>query len=103
METKNVLIKRSTLKSGQRYVITLVNFLLKLARHLNISSLVELLIFLQSVNFKAGNRLLFNFHSDGSNNEWGYKFKVSANITDFFLLFDLFHYALLRLWRWLQC
>ncbi|XP_020615974.1 zinc finger ZZ-type and EF-hand domain-containing protein 1-like isoform X2 [Orbicella faveolata] len=32
----------------------------------------------KSVNFKAGNRLLFNFHSDGSNNEWGYKFKVTA-------------------------
>lgn len=32
----------------------------------------------KSVNFKAGNRLLFNFHSDGSNNEWGYKFTVTA-------------------------
>ncbi|XP_078346247.1 zinc finger ZZ-type and EF-hand domain-containing protein 1-like isoform X2 [Oculina patagonica] len=32
----------------------------------------------KSVEFKAGNRLLFNFHSDGSNNEWGYKFKVTA-------------------------
>ncbi|XP_068674922.1 zinc finger ZZ-type and EF-hand domain-containing protein 1-like [Montipora foliosa] len=32
----------------------------------------------KSVNFKAGNRLLFNFHSDGSNNEWGYKFMVTA-------------------------
>ena len=41
-------------------------------------------IFLQSVNFKAGNRLLFNFHSDGSNNEWGYKFKVSTIIGNHF-------------------
>jgi len=41
-------------------------------------------IILQSVNFKAGNRLLFNFHSDGSNNEWGYKFKVRANFIDLF-------------------
>ncbi|XP_027043421.1 zinc finger ZZ-type and EF-hand domain-containing protein 1-like isoform X1 [Pocillopora damicornis] len=32
----------------------------------------------KSYTFKAGNRLLFNFHSDGSNNEWGYKFTVTA-------------------------
>ena len=44
---------------------------------LNLAILIQHLLFLQSVNFKAGNRLLFNFHSDGSNNEWGYKFTVS--------------------------
>ncbi|XP_065066167.1 zinc finger ZZ-type and EF-hand domain-containing protein 1-like isoform X1 [Rhopilema esculentum] len=32
----------------------------------------------QVVEFKAGQKLHFLFHSDGSNNEWGYKFKVSA-------------------------
>ncbi|XP_048575305.1 zinc finger ZZ-type and EF-hand domain-containing protein 1 isoform X2 [Nematostella vectensis] len=31
-----------------------------------------------TLQFKAGNRLLFYFHSDGSNSEWGYKFKVTA-------------------------
>ncbi|XP_031567894.1 zinc finger ZZ-type and EF-hand domain-containing protein 1-like [Actinia tenebrosa] len=30
------------------------------------------------IQFKAGDRLLFYFHSDGSNSEWGYKFKVTA-------------------------
>lgn len=44
---------------------------------LNLAILIQNFLFLQSVNFKAGNRLLFNFHSDGSNNEWGYKFTVS--------------------------
>lgn len=28
--------------------------------------------------FKAGPRLQFLFHSDSSNNEWGYKFTVTA-------------------------
>lgn len=43
----------------------------------NLAILIQHFVFLQNVNFKAGNRLLFNFHSDGSNNEWGYKFTVS--------------------------
>jgi len=30
------------------------------------------------VTFKAGPRLQFLFHSDSSNNEWGYKFTVTA-------------------------
>ncbi|KAK3717323.1 hypothetical protein QZH41_011553, partial [Actinostola sp. cb2023] len=30
------------------------------------------------IHFKAGDRLLFYFHSDGSNSEWGYKFTVTA-------------------------
>ena len=29
------------------------------------------------VTFKGGHRLQFLFHSDSSNSEWGYKFKVS--------------------------
>ncbi|XP_033924712.1 zinc finger ZZ-type and EF-hand domain-containing protein 1 [Melopsittacus undulatus] len=32
----------------------------------------------QKVTFKAGPRLQFLFHSDSSNNEWGYKFSVTA-------------------------
>ena len=36
-----------------------------------------------SLSIKAGVRLQFLFHSDGSNNEWGYKFKVSASTTIF--------------------
>ena len=31
-----------------------------------------------NVTFKGGHRLHFLFHSDSSNNEWGYKFKVIA-------------------------
>ena len=34
----------------------------------------------QTVFFKAGQKLHFLFHSDGSNNEWGYKFKVEILI-----------------------
>lgn len=30
------------------------------------------------MTFKAGPRLQFLFHSDSSNNEWGYKFTVTA-------------------------
>lgn len=30
------------------------------------------------MTFKAGPRLQFLFHSDSSNNEWGYKFCVTA-------------------------
>jgi len=30
------------------------------------------------VDFDAGQRLHFLFHSDGSNVAWGYKFKVSV-------------------------
>ena len=30
-----------------------------------------------NVTFKGGHRLHFLFHSDSSNNEWGYKFKAS--------------------------
>lgn len=30
------------------------------------------------MTFKAGPRLQFLFHSDSSNNEWGYKFSVTA-------------------------
>ena len=32
----------------------------------------------QTVIFKAGQKLHFLFHSDGSNNEWGYKFRVKT-------------------------
>ncbi|KAL8198844.1 UNVERIFIED_CONTAM: Zinc finger ZZ-type and EF-hand domain-containing protein 1 [Gekko kuhli] len=32
----------------------------------------------KKVTFKAGPRLQFLFHSDSSNNEWGYKFSVTA-------------------------
>lgn len=32
----------------------------------------------QKVTFKAGPQLQFLFHSDSSNNEWGYKFTVTA-------------------------
>uniref|UniRef100_A0AAY4E5U1 Zinc finger ZZ-type and EF-hand domain-containing protein 1 n=1 Tax=Denticeps clupeoides TaxID=299321 RepID=A0AAY4E5U1_9TELE len=32
----------------------------------------------KKVTFKAGPQLQFLFHSDGSNNEWGYKFTVTA-------------------------
>ncbi|XP_077980047.1 zinc finger ZZ-type and EF-hand domain-containing protein 1-like [Glandiceps talaboti] len=32
----------------------------------------------KTVNFKGGPRLQFLFHSDSSNNEWGYKFTVTA-------------------------
>ncbi|XP_061461345.1 zinc finger ZZ-type and EF-hand domain-containing protein 1 isoform X2 [Rhineura floridana] len=32
----------------------------------------------EKVTFKAGPRLQFLFHSDSSNNEWGYKFSVTA-------------------------
>ncbi|XP_066491104.1 LOW QUALITY PROTEIN: zinc finger ZZ-type and EF-hand domain-containing protein 1 [Tiliqua scincoides] len=32
----------------------------------------------KKVTFKAGPRLQFLFHSDNSNNEWGYKFSVTA-------------------------
>ncbi len=31
-----------------------------------------------TVTFRGGHRLHFLFHSDSSNNEWGYKFKVVA-------------------------
>ena len=59
-----------------------------------ITSFFDEPLFLQSVNFKAGNRLLFNFHSDGSNNEWGYKFTVSvchaSPVLTFYLLLFLF-------------
>lgn len=34
------------------------------------------------VSFSGGSRLQFVFHSDSSNNEWGYKFKVD-NVVDF--------------------
>lgn len=44
-------------------------------------------LFVQSYTFKAGNRLLFNFHSDGSNNEWGYKFTVIKMMSNFILFF----------------
>lgn len=30
------------------------------------------------MTFKTGPRLQFLFHSDSSNNEWGYKFSVTA-------------------------
>lgn len=33
---------------------------------------------LQKVTFDAGPQLQFLFHSDSSNNEWGYKFSVTA-------------------------
>lgn len=33
---------------------------------------------LQKVTFDAGPQLQFLFHSDSSNNEWGYKFTVTA-------------------------
>ena len=33
-----------------------------------------------SVTFKSGHRLQFLFHSDSSNNEWGYKFSVSVHV-----------------------
>lgn len=32
------------------------------------------------VTFAGGHRLHFLFHSDGSNNEWGYKFKVTVSL-----------------------
>ena len=32
----------------------------------------------QKVTFDAGPQLQFLFHSDSSNNEWGYKFSVTA-------------------------
>lgn len=34
--------------------------------------------FLQKVTFDAGPQLQFLFHSDSSNNEWGYKFTATA-------------------------
>lgn len=37
------------------------------------------LLILQEVVFQSGNKLQFLFHSDGSNNEWGYKFKVDSS------------------------
>lgn len=33
---------------------------------------------MQKVTFDAGPQLQFLFHSDSSNNEWGYKFSVTA-------------------------
>lgn len=36
------------------------------------------LLLLQKVTFDAGPQLQFLFHSDSSNNEWGYKFAVTA-------------------------
>ncbi len=35
-------------------------------------------LLLQKVTFDAGPQLQFLFHSDSSNNEWGYKFTVTA-------------------------
>lgn len=35
-------------------------------------------LLLQKVTFDAGPQLQFLFHSDSSNNEWGYKFSVTA-------------------------
>lgn len=32
------------------------------------------------VSFSGGSRLQFVFHSDSSNNEWGYKFKVDNGV-----------------------
>lgn len=37
-----------------------------------------LFLLIQKVTFDAGPQLQFLFHSDSSNNEWGYKFSVTA-------------------------
>ena len=39
---------------------------------------VSFSLLLQKVTFDAGPQLQFLFHSDSSNNEWGYKFSVTA-------------------------
>lgn len=44
----------------------------------NISIIIYFLSLLQKVTFDAGPQLQFLFHSDSSNNEWGYKFSVTA-------------------------
>lgn len=38
----------------------------------------HLSLLLQKVTFDTGPQLQFLFHSDSSNNEWGYKFTVTA-------------------------
>lgn len=41
-------------------------------------TLLSVSLLLQKVTFDAGPQLQFLFHSNSSNNEWGYKFTVTA-------------------------
>lgn len=42
------------------------------------TNLPPMFLLFQKVTFDAGPQLQFLFHSDSSNNEWGYKFSVTA-------------------------